>query len=86
MTALILFTSTFILVFALGFQSLNVNRGHYLAAFNTSFVIGCSNLWLYRYLPEADPIQIAAYLAGGPIGIVCSMRAHRRWMRRGMPS
>ncbi len=81
MTAAILFFSTFSLVFALGFQSLNVNRGHYLAAAITSFAIGGSNLWLYRYLPDADALQIAAYLIGGPLGIVSSMHAHRKWMR-----
>jgi hypothetical protein len=41
MTELILFTSTFILVFALGLQSLNVNNGHFVLAAITSFVIGC---------------------------------------------
>ena len=82
MTALILFASTFTLVFALGFQSLNVNRGHYIAASLTSFLIGASNIWLYRYLPDADIKQVAAYLFGGPIGIVCSMHAHRKWMKK----
>ena len=32
MTELTLFASTFVLVFALGAQSLNVNNGHYVAA------------------------------------------------------
>ena len=82
MTAIILLVSTFSLVFALGFQSLNVNRGHERAAIVTSFLIGSANLWLYRYLPDADIVQIGAYLCGGPIGIVCSMRAHRKWMRK----
>lgn len=40
MTELTLFASTFVLVFALGAQSLNVNNGHYIAAALTSFVIG----------------------------------------------
>ena len=40
MHELTLFTSCFILVFALGAQSLNVNNGHYLAAGLTSFAIG----------------------------------------------
>lgn len=82
MTATILFASTFALVFALGFQSLNVNRGHYVAAFITSFAIGGSNLWLYRYLPSANLVEIAAYLAGGPLGIISSMLAHRKWMKK----
>ncbi len=39
MTELFLFLSTFLAVFAPGFQSLNVNNGHYMAAFITSFAI-----------------------------------------------
>ena len=81
MTALALFASTFVLVFALGLQSLNVNGGHYRAAFLTSFAIGAANLVLFKLTPEAGGIEIAAFLSGGPIGIVCAMRAHP-WMRR----
>jgi hypothetical protein len=78
MTALALFLSTFALVFALGLQSLNVNGGHYRAAFLTSLAIGAANLILYKLAPDASGIEIGAYLAGGPIGIVCAMRAHPR--------
>lgn len=81
MTALMLFVSTFALVFALGLQSLNVNGGHYAAAFLTSFAIGGANLLLYKMAPDASGIEIAAYLSGGPLGIVCSMRAHRALVR-----
>lgn len=81
MTALTLFISTFALVFLLGLQSLNVNGAHYRAAFLTSFGIGAANLVLFKLAPDAGGIEIAGYLAGGPIGIVCAMRAHP-WMRR----
>lgn len=81
MTATALFASTFALVFALGLQSLNVNGGHYRAAFLTSFAIGAANLVLFKLAPEASGIEIAAYLTGGPAGIVCAMRAHP-WMRQ----
>lgn len=77
-TALILFASTFVLVFFLGLQSLNVNSGRYLAAFLTSFGIGLSQLALYKLAPDATGLQIAAYLSGGPFGIVASMWAHKR--------
>ena len=80
MIALTIFVSTFVLVFALGFQSLNVNGGHYRAAFLTSFGISISNLVLFKTLPQADVVQIAAYLLGGPFGIVCSMAAHNKFM------
>lgn len=76
MTSLALFASTFALVFALGLQSLNVNGGHRRLAFLTSFAIGAANLVLYKLAPEASGIEIAAYLIGGPLGIVAAMHAH----------
>jgi len=80
MNEVYLFGSTFILVFALGFQSLNVNGGHYLLAFSTSFVIGAANLVLYKMAPNANATEMAAFLLGGPFGIVASMAAHRRFV------
>ncbi len=82
MTELLLFASTFISVFALGFQSLNVNNGHYRAAFLTSFLIGGANLALFKLAPNATGGEIAAYLSGGPIGIVCAMKFHKKFMKR----
>lgn len=76
MTAAALFLSTYALVFALGLQSLNVNGGHYRAAFFTSLAIGGSNLVLFKLAPDAGGLEIIAYLAGGPLGIVSAMRAH----------
>ncbi len=81
MTELLLFTSTFLAVFALGFQSLNVNNGHYVSAFFTSFLIGAANLALFKLAPNATGSEIAAYMSGGPIGIVCAMKFHA-WFRR----
>lgn len=83
MTELILFASTFVTVFALGFQSQNVNQGHYWAAAVTSLFIGGASLVLYKVLPEASVAQCAAYLVGGATGITSSMWAHRRWFSRG---
>lgn len=83
MTAIIIFCSTFILVFSLGFQSLNVNNGHYKAAFVTSFAIAASNLVLFKTVPQANWLEIAAYLAAGPCAIVSSMWVHARWMKKG---
>lgn len=82
MNALILFASTFVLVFALGLQSLNVNGGHYRAAFFTSFAIGAAQMILLKLGPEASAIEIAAYLGGGPLGIIVSMWVHRRTIGR----
>ena len=87
MTAAALLLSTYALVFAIGLQSLNVNGGHYRAAFLTSLAIGGSNLVLFKLAPNASGLEIAAYLAGGPLGIVSAMRAHpyivRLYCRRG---
>ncbi len=85
MTELLLFASTFAVVFFLGLQSLNVNGGHYALAFCTSFAIGASQLALYRYMPDPTLTQTIAYLIGGPIGIVTSMWVHRRFVRRRHP-
>ena len=81
MTAVLLLSSTYVLVFALGLQSLNVNGGHRAAAFFTSFVIGVSNLVLFKLAPDAGGLEVAAYLAGGPLGIVSAMRAHPYMVR-----
>ena len=83
MSEVALFASTFILVFALGLQNLNVVGGHYLAAFLTSLVIGASSMVLYKLAPNATWAEIAAYMFGGPFGIVSSMAVHRRLVGRG---
>lgn len=81
MSELTLFVSTFLLVFFLGLQSLNVNGGHYAAAFFTSFGIGIANMVLFKLAPDASGAEIAAFLMGGPFGIVTSMWTHQRLMR-----
>ena len=81
MTALMLLASTFGLVFCLGLQSQLVNNGHHAAAFLNSLAIGSANLVLFKLAPDATGWQIAAYLAGGPFGIVASMAAYRSLKR-----
>jgi len=82
----ILFCSTFVLVFALGLQSLNVNNGHYWAAAFTSLFIGCSQIVLFKLAPDANWSEMLAFVSGGPFGIIGSMWAHPRlaklWGRR----
>jgi hypothetical protein len=74
----LIFGATFIAVFTLGLQSLNVNQGHYLAAAVTSFFIGTGNILLYRYMPSAGLLEFAGYYLGGITGITSSMWFHRR--------
>lgn len=82
MTALLLFASTFAVVFALGLQQLNVSGGHERLAFVTSIAIAASQLALYKLLPgPTSALEIAAYLFGGSFGIVASMRAHPHLVR-----
>jgi uncharacterized membrane-anchored protein YitT (DUF2179 family) len=80
--AVLIFISTFVLVFALGFQSLNVNSGNFIAAFITSFFIGVSNLVLFKTIPQSGGLEIAAYLFSAPFAIVASMWVHKQWMNR----
>lgn len=81
MTTLALLASTFCLVFFLGLQSQLVNNGHWVMAFLNSVAIGTSNLVLFKLAPNASGWEIAAYLAGGPFGIVASMAFYRRIRR-----
>jgi hypothetical protein len=84
MTAIALLISTFALVFFLGLQSLLVNNGHRWAAFGNSLCIGAANLVLFKLAPDASGIEIAAYLAGGPFGVIAAMAAFKKWsIKRG---
>jgi len=80
MTALYLFAATFALVLFLGLQSLNVNGGHKLLAGLTSFGIAAANITILKTMPgQTDALEVAAYLIGGPAGILTSMAIHP-WM------
>lgn len=82
MTAIGLFTATFLLVLFLGLQSLNVNGGHKLLAAFTSFGIGAANITILKIMPgPTNGLEVAAYLLGGPAGILTSMWIHP-WMAR----
>ena len=84
MSALALLFSTFALVFCLGLQSQLVNNGHHAAAFINSLAIGGANLVLFKLAPEATGWEVAAYMAGGPFGIVASMAFYRRFHRKNL--
>lgn len=81
MTELALFASAYLTVFALGFQQQNVIHRHYKAAAITSFVIGASQIYLWRTLPNADAGQIIATLLGGPAGILTAMYLHPKLLK-----
>lgn len=81
-TAVALFGSTFVVVFALGAQSLLVNNGYYIAAFANSVLIGACNLLLLKLGPNAGWIEMTAFIAGGPFGIVAAMYTFRHLHRK----
>lgn len=83
MNALFIFAATFLVVLFLGLQSLNVNGGHKTAAALTSFGIGTANLFILKIMPGPTGwLDVAAYLTGGPLGILASMHLHPWMVRR----
>lgn len=82
MTALLLFVSTYALVFALGMQSQLVNNGHYKSAFINSLLISLSQLGALQIINAHTTAEYAAYILGGPIGIVSSMAIYRRHFKK----
>lgn len=85
MNALLLLASTFCLVLALGLQSQFVNNGHYVAAFVNSLAISAGQLGALQVIHAHTPLEYAAYVLGGPLGIVCSMTLYRRWKKNHGP-
>jgi hypothetical protein len=81
MTELALFFSAFFAVALLVFQQMNVTGRHYLLAALTSVAIGVSQIILWRLIPSASWSEIAATLAGGPVGVLFSMWVHPRLVR-----
>ena len=76
--ALIIFCATYCSVFAVGFQSRNINSGHYTAAVITSMVISFFNLVLFRLLPHVVTVLEAfSYCTGGAFGVLSAMITHK---------
>lgn len=83
MSALALFVSSFVVVFALGFQQLNVQHHLMRSAVATSVVIGLASLVQFKVLPgPTSVLDVLAWLAGGATGIVAAMKTHPIFMRR----
>lgn len=82
MTPLLLFAITFVLVFLLGIQQLNVQFGQRAQAFVTSLAIAWLQLWLLKIMPQPTSwLDNTGYLLGGPFGILAAMRWHP-WLSR----
>lgn len=79
LTTFLLGLSTFVLVFLLGFQSLSVQSKKWMIAPFISLGIGGCNLYMFLVVPHVDIhnyTHVAAYLLGGPVGILASMFVH----------
>jgi len=81
MEVIIVFVSSFSIVFLLGFQQLNVTARRYTLAALTSIAIGVFNYILLRVIPTGDFtwMQFSSYLLGGAAGIVSAMYFHDRF-------
>jgi uncharacterized membrane protein YuzA (DUF378 family) len=68
-------------VFALGFQSRNVNNGDYLWAAGTSLFVGFSQAYLWKHVIDMGSFAAAAtYSVAGATAIVSSMWVHKRFI------
>jgi hypothetical protein len=78
----------FISVFALGFQSRNVNNGNVVWAAGTSFFIGISNAFLWSKITAESAGLIAGTVYGlsGACAITASMYIHKRFIENGRTS
>ena len=77
---LFLFGATYLLVMFLGLQQLNVSGNHKFLAVVTSFGISAANITILKIMPGPTGwVEVIAYLAGGPAGILTSMAVHP-WM------
>lgn len=84
-SALLVYLSTFVTVFALGLQSLNVNQRMFIFAAVTSLAISSGHLWLYKIMPHPTWLDLGGYYAGGVTGILASMWVHpyiKVWIER----
>ncbi len=81
MSALILFLSSYVIVFLLGFQSLVVRDKHWLFAFFISLGIGICQVASMKIVPNATLIESAFFVLGGACGISSSIFAHTAWAK-----
>lgn len=85
MALLYIFVAGFFSIFALGFQSRNVNHGNYGWAAGTSFLIAISqaSVWTKITGPEAGWTEVIVYGLSGCLGITSSMWVHQRFISKG---
>ena len=72
----LLFVSSFFIVLFLGFQSQVVRIGHKFPAFLLSLGVGVMQIFSFKLVPNANTIELVAFVLGGAIGIVSSIELH----------
>lgn len=83
MTLILLGLISFIMVFAMAFQSRNINSGQYLFAAFGSMFIGFSQAFVWRATTSTDSyVEVLVYSVAGGIGCVAAMWTHRRYVTK----
>jgi len=85
-----IFLAQFLMIFLLGLQSINVNRGHKLLAALTSFGLGIAGFYVTGTIAQAYQegmfsSMFLSFILSGPCGIVVSMMVHPKivkWLKK----
>lgn len=77
-----LFLSQFAVVFLLGFQSQSIRDNRYAAASFGSLLIGLSQAFQWRTMPQATLVETSVWLCAGPLAIVMAMWLHPKMLKR----
>lgn len=87
MDFLILFATSVAWIFVQAFQSRNVNSGNYALAAGSSFILGTLQVHVLSTVvsPSSSALHTLLYCAGGSVGVVLAMLAHKRLVRRKEP-
>lgn len=78
------FIAGFVGVFAMGFNSRNVNNGDYAYAAMTSLFIGLSQAYLWKQIasPDSSLIHALVYSVSGGLAIVSAMKFHEKFIKK----
>ncbi len=70
-------------IFAMAFQSKNINGGHYMLAAIGSIFIGLSQVYVWRVVTTAGSglSETLVYSISGGAGCVLAMYAHRKFVK-----
>lgn len=85
--AAVVFATQMVYVFLLGKQSCNVRDRMYVSAMVTSTLLGMAGLYMTSAIARVSVNGggtwiYVAYIAAGPIGIVCAMGLHDRMAKK----